>query len=141
MKNILFSDFCFIFTLLYVISLCCLSTMRLPHMSVRRRPGLTSRRCILIRKYRKLAYLLIFLFQQNGILSMLTVKLNWTHYSHPLLCLSMDKILHFLVFVLQLLVVLALLLLLRLVIIDCKYIFNHTSVISTIGMFSVYCFK
>lgn len=90
--------------------------------TARQMPGLTNHHCIVLHK---LALLLIFLFQIKGILSMLTVKVNWSHLSLPRQCHYMGKTHHFLVCVLQLLVVPPLLLLQRLAVLSTRILFMY----------------
>lgn len=81
----------------------CLSAMQQFPKTARQMPGLTNHHCIVLHN---LALLLTFLRPQRGILSLLTVKVNWIHCFLPRQCHFMDKILLlFLVFVLRHLIV------------------------------------
>lgn len=119
LKAIFFLFYC-ILTLRYANSLFCLSATQQSPKTVRQIPGLTNNRCIVLHN---LVLFLIFLFQRKGILSLLTEKVNWIHYSLPPQCRCMAKILHFLVFVLQLLVVPVPPLLLRLAVLSTHILF------------------
>lgn len=112
-----------------MVPLFCLSTLQQSHKTAKQMSGLTRHHYILLHK---LVLVLIFLFQQRGILSLLTVKTIWIHNSPPLQCHSMGRILHFPVFVLQHLVVVVLPpLLLRLVILIIEMLYLCTILCET----------
>lgn len=96
----------------------CLSPTLQSLKTPRQMSGLTNHHCIVLHNP---ALLLIFHFQREEILSLLTVKVNWIRCSLPRQCHYMGKILHFLVFVLRLLVVPMLPLLLRLAVLSTQF--------------------